>query len=106
MSLVPEELAAELDELVRRIPGVATIYRPASLAEVVTAARDALRGSESALVQVGDADGTLAIALTIGVAGDSAAGATCRAVHDAIADRLGGYGRDAAITVTVAHVVE
>ncbi len=104
-----DELAGSLDELIREVPGVATLYRSSSLlANAVDAAVAALRPSaaDDPLVVVTEDDDTLAVTVTIGADGGSA-GDTCRAVYDAISAYLHGKGRaSSVIRVTVALVAE
>ncbi len=100
-------LAEELEQKVREVPGVAAIYRPGTLAAVVAATRRVLSGSDDGpRIVVENEDGIVTVEMAIGVSGGSSAGATCRAVHDVIANSLLRRGYEGAITVTVAHVTE
>jgi hypothetical protein len=105
----PGELAAALENLVRHVPGVATIYRSSSLlAGIVAATASALHLSsdDETLLLVDDDDEALTISVTIGTDAESAT-ATCRAVHDTIVDYLSGIGRaPVTVKVTVGHVTE
>lgn len=108
MTASTQELAAELDELIRRIPGVGALYRSGSLlSRAVAAGREALNsaGETAPYVRLSETGTTPTVNVSIGVDGDSAV-ETCRSVHDAISARLREHGYpDATIMVTVAHVV-
>ncbi|MGA1835977.1 hypothetical protein VD659_03510 [Herbiconiux sp. 11R-BC] len=84
------ELAAELDAVVRAVPGVLQTYpaQPALLAAVTQAASVVLRTPLAPPVGVSrDADG-VSVRVTIAVSDKRPAAETCRAVHDAVVGHL------------------
>ncbi len=84
------ELAAELDAVVRAVPGVLQTYpaRPALLAAVTQAASVVLRTPVAPPVAVShDTDG-VSVRVTIAVSDQRPAAETCRAVHDAVVAHL------------------
>ncbi len=109
MTTVPvEEMSAELDELIRQVPGVATLYRSGPLAaRVVAAGREAVRADRSEPMVVVDRDGDrTTVEATIGVDSRSAA-ETCRAVYDAVSAWSKTAGpTEVAVRITVAQAAD
>lgn len=100
---VPEDLAQTLDDVVRRVLGVRTLYRSTPVVASIAASLLPAR-TEHPFVLVGDDDG---LTVTVTIAADAPAVATCCAVHDAIVDHLAGAGYEASVVrVTVGHVLE
>jgi hypothetical protein len=96
------ELALQLDDLVRTVPGVATLFsaNPALL----RSARQLTAGGEVAMITVGSTDTGLTVVASIGVMADVQAPITARAVSDAIRVALAGWPGVSEIAVRVSRV--
>ncbi|MBC7442725.1 MAG: hypothetical protein H7311_09430 [Ramlibacter sp.] len=101
--------AGLLDDLVRAVPGVDTLYSAAPfVATVIAAAVDAVTGRSSSAnsVVIVQRKSGLCVSVKIGIVESFAATEVCRRVHDAIAEQLDrtGEGPVAEIAVTVARI--
>ena len=86
------DLAAELETVVRAVPGVITLYPTAPLVAtivgaVIGAVVDAITQRETSpnLITVSTGKTGLCVSASIGVADADSAAGVCRLVHDAIA---------------------
>jgi hypothetical protein len=101
MSSESAELALQLDEVVRGVPGVVALFstRPA----VVQSARELAPASPVALVTVSRSSVGVSIEVSVGVASETQAPVTARGVSQAIRDALE-TGTPADIHVRIARV--
>ncbi len=106
-TLTVDDPAGELDTVIRNTPGVAALYRTGGLLGTVVAEGKRMLSPDTdtePYTRIAESDGKPAVTVAIGVNGASAQ-RVCRAVHDAIRERLRQHGLgEATITVTVAHV--
>lgn len=99
-----EELASELEIVVRAVPGVVALYPTAPLvATLVGAVFDALTQREKApdLITVSTGKAGLRVSASIGVANSESATAVCRLVHDTITANLATRAAEPSDTVKV-----
>ncbi len=109
MTAASSESVSALDDLVRRVPGVTTLYRSTSVLVGIAAATIAVvhpSAADDSLVLIEENEGAFVVTATIGTEGDSAA-RICREVHDVISSHLRGTARgEAVIRVTVAYAAD
>ena len=103
-TITPKDLERTFDDLVRRVPGVKTLYRSTPPVAALAAAVIPSLADEP-FVLVHKKKGILTVTFTI--AAESSALVTCCAVHDTIADYLLTLGyHDSVVKVTVGQVLE
>ena len=99
------ELAQLVESTARRIPGVASLFRPGTLiGNAFAAVAEAATGSDGpALVDLSLQDDRLHLTMAVGVT--AAAADTARLLHDALRGALDEVGYpDAAIHLTIAQI--
>lgn len=96
-------LAARLDDVVRGVPGVSTLYS-ATPAIVSSVRQIASGGAAASLVQVREVDGVVQIVASIGVGSDAQGPATAADVSAAVLGELP-PGTDARVHVRISRVL-
>lgn len=104
------DVAAEIEAVVRAVPGVADLYRPGSPVSNVLdagARRLGLRAHAVPLVRVQRGDGEAQVEIALGIHSAAGAAATTQAVYRVVRDLLAVREHaDARIVLTVVHVHE
>jgi hypothetical protein len=100
----PDDLSYQLTQMLRKVPGVTTVYASKPLlVKVAQAVVDAVKNEPAGahLVTVSSGEGGLDVEAYIGVTDEEPAPVVCRRAHDAIREYLGEHGEQDAARVIV-----
>ena len=100
----PDDLSYQLTQMLRKVPGVTTVYASKPLlVKVAQAVVDAVKNEPAGahLVTVSSGDHGTDVEAYIGVSGEEAAPIVCRRAHDAIRSYLAEHDEHGAGQVTV-----